>query len=182
VVLLPAPGVLDGDHWALRLFAEILGGGMSSRLFQEARERLGLAYAIDAYADAYADVGVLGVYAGCAAKDAGKLARVVAGEIRSLAGRVEAAELARAKAQLKASLFMGRESLAARAEQAAAQWLTFGRLLAPAELAGAIEAVEAPDLARLGARLLAPGLSTVSVLGPAPAMIAPERFEAALYG
>ncbi|MEP6968175.1 MAG: pitrilysin family protein [Pseudomonadota bacterium] len=182
VALLPAPGVLDPDHWALRLFAEILGGGMSSRLFQEARERLGLAYAIDAYADAYADVGVLGVYAGCAAKDAGKLAEVVAGEIRSLARCVEAAELARAKAQLKASLFMGRESLIARAEQAAAQLLTFGRLLAPAELAGAIEAVEALDLARLGARLLSPGLSTVSVLGPAPAMNAPKRFEAALFG
>ncbi len=75
VFLLPAPGSLDDDFWALRLFAEMLGGGMSSRLFQEARERLGLAYAIDAYSDTYADVGVLGVYAGCAARDAARLAR-----------------------------------------------------------------------------------------------------------
>ena len=70
VFMVPAPGVVDADHWVFRLFAEVLGGGMSSRLFQEARERLGLAYAVDAYAETYADIGVLGVYAGCGAKDA----------------------------------------------------------------------------------------------------------------
>ena len=182
VFLLPAPGQGDPDHWALRLFAEILGGGMSSRLFQEARERLGLAYAIDAYADAYADVGVLGVYAGCAAADAGRLAQVAAGEIRNLAAAVHAPELARAKAQLKASLFMGRESLAARAEQAAAQILAFGRLMPPAEIGAAIVAVTAADLARLGERLLAPRRVAVSALGPKAAADAPARFEAALFG
>ena len=87
VFLLPAPGGLDDDVWALRVFVEILGGGMSSRLFQEARERLGLAYAIDAYSDTYADVGVLGVYAGCAAQDAGRLAEVTAQQIRALTAR-----------------------------------------------------------------------------------------------
>ena len=137
VFLLPAPAVTDPLYWALRLYAEILGGGMSSRLFQEARERLGLAYAIDAYAESYADTGVLGVYAGCEASNADQLARVVAGEIRSLVNTLGAGELARAKAQLKAALFMGRESLAARAEQLAAQHLAFGRLLPPEEAADA---------------------------------------------
>jgi len=182
VFLLPAPGVLDPDYWALRLFAEVLGGGMSSRLFQEARERLGLAYAIDAYSDAYSDVGVMGVYAGCAPADAGRLAQVAAVEIRSVAAQVGAAELARAKAQLKASLFMARESLSARAEQAAVQVLTFGRLLPGAEIAQALDAVGADDIARLGARLLAPRRCAVAVLGPAPAMDAPRRFEDALFG
>ena len=182
VVLLPAPGLLDPDHWAARLFAEVLGGGMSSRLFQEAREKLGLAYAIDAYADAFADAGVLGIYAGCAAADAARLARVVAGQVKALASRVEGPELSRAKAQLKASLFMGRESLLARAEQGAAQHLAFGRLLGAAELAGAIDAVGPDDLARLGARLLSPRLATVSVLGPKSAMDAPGAFEDALFG
>jgi len=181
VFLLPAPGVLDPDHWALRLFAEMLGGGMSSRLFQEARERLGLAYAIDAYADTYADVGLLGVYAGCAPADAGRLAEVVAGEIAGLVGEVRPAELARARAQLKASLFMGRESLTARAEQAAAQVLTFGRLLTPAEISAAIESVTLDDLARLGGRLLGSGRATVGVLGPKAAMDASGRFEASLF-
>jgi predicted Zn-dependent peptidase len=182
VFLLPAPGLLDADHWALRLFAEVLGGGMSSRLFQEARERLGLAYAIDAYADAYADVGVLGIYAGCGAADAARLADVAASEVKSLVSRATAPELSRAKAQLKASLFMGRESLLARAEQAAAQQLAFGRLLAPVELAAAIDAVDLEDLARLGVRLLAPERVTASVLGPKQAMNAPRAFEDALFG
>ena len=181
VFLLPAPGVLDPAHWALRLFAEILGGGMSSRLFQEARERLGLAYAIDAYADTYADVGLLGVYAGCAPADAGRLAEVVAGEIAALAGEVRPPELARAKAQLKASLFMGRESLTARAEQAAAQVLTFGRLLSPGEISTAIDSVTPEELAQLGGGLLAPSRVTVAVLGAKTAMDAPARFEAALF-
>jgi predicted Zn-dependent peptidase len=182
VFLLPAPGVADPGHWALRLFVEILGGGMSSRLFQEARERLGLAYAIDAYSDAYADAGVMGVYAGCAPADAGRLADVAAKEILSLAARVEAAELARAKAQLKASLFMGRESLAARAEQAAAQQLAFGALLSPTDMAGAIDQVTPADIAAIAERLLAPRACTVSVLGPKAAMDAAKRFEAALFG
>ncbi|MDQ2860055.1 MAG: insulinase family protein [Pseudomonadota bacterium] len=182
VFLLPAPGVLDADHWTLRLFAEVLGGGMSSRLFQEARERLGLAYAIDAYADAYADVGVLGIYAGCAAPDAAHLAKVVAEQIIALAAGAEERELSRAKAQLKASLFMGRESLLARAEQAAAQHLAFGRLIGPAEQAAAIDAVGAGDMARLATRLLAPRLATVSVLGPKRAMDAPRAFEDGVFG
>jgi predicted Zn-dependent peptidase len=182
VFLLPAPGVVEADHWAARLFAEVLGGGMSSRLFQEARERLGLAYAIEAYADAYADVGVLGIYAGCAAVDAARLAQVVGSELKSLVAGTTAPELSRAKAQLKASLFMGRESLIARAEQAAAQHLAFGRLLPPAELARAIDAVDLDDLARLGRRLLTPRRATVSVLGPKPAMDAPRAFEDTLFG
>jgi predicted Zn-dependent peptidase len=181
VFLLPAPRLADPDYWAFRLFAEALGGGMSSRLFQEARERLGLAYAIDAYAEAYADVGVLGVYAGCAAADAGRLAEVAAGEIRALIAGCSAAELARSKAQLKSSLFMARESLLIRAEQAAAQVLSLGDLQTPAALAAAIDAVTLDDIGRLGARLLGPGRSTASVLGPRPAMDAPARFEAALF-
>jgi predicted Zn-dependent peptidase len=181
VFLLPAPGILDPDHWALRLFAEMLGGGMSSRLFQEARERLGLAYAIDAWADAYADVGVMGIYAGCAAADAGRLAETAAGEILGLARQAGENELARAKAQLKASLFMGRESLTARAEQAAAQMLALGRLLESREMAEAIDRVTAEDIARLADRMLGPGLCTVSALGPKAAMDAPERFESRLF-
>jgi predicted Zn-dependent peptidase len=182
VFLLPAPGVGDADHWALRLFAEMLGGGMSSRLFQEARERLGLAYAIDAWSEAYADIGVIGIYAGCAARDAGRLAEVAATEILSLARAAEDGELARAKVQLKASLFMGRESLAARAEMAAAQQLAFGRLLDPAEMAGAIDAVSQSDIARLARRVLDPRRCTVSALGPKAALEAPTRFEGRLFG
>ena len=182
VFYLPGIGALDPDYFALRLFTEALGGGMSSRLFQEARERLGLAYAIDAFAESYQDTGMIGVYAGCAAKDAAALAGVVADQILRLAQAVGDAELARAKAQLKASLFMSRESLAARAEQAAAQLLVFGRLLTPEEIAAAIDAVTPDDLGRVAGRLLGPRLSAPAVLGPAPALAAADRFHQALFG
>ncbi|HEY1880600.1 MAG TPA: hypothetical protein VGG68_11775 [Caulobacteraceae bacterium] len=77
---------------------------------------------------------------------------------------------------------MSRESLAVRAEQAAAQMLAFGRLVPNAELAAEVEAVSEADVARLAARLLAPGRAAASVLGPGPALDAPARFEAALFG
>jgi predicted Zn-dependent peptidase len=182
VILLPSVGVVDPDYFALRLLAEILGGGMASRLFQEARENRGLAYAIDAYAETYSDTGVLGVFAGCAARDATELADVAAGELAGMTRGVEDAELARAKAQLKASLFMGRESALARAEQAAGQVLLFGRVLPPAELAETIDAVRPEDLARLGERILSAGACAAAVLGPRPALKAGEVFQRALFG
>ena len=181
VFMLPTIGVSHPDYFALRLFAEILGGGMSSRLFQEAREKLGLAYAVDAYAETYADQGVLGIFAGCAAKDAARLAEVAAQQIRNLADDVTAAELARAKAQLKAGLFMARESPLARAEQAAGQVLLFGRLLTTAEIAEDVDRVSAADLQRVGAGLTAPGKVVASILGPKAAHKAAETFRRAIF-
>ena len=181
VFLLPAPSATDPGYWAMRIFAEMLGGGMSSRLFQEAREKLGLAYAIDAYAESYSDTGVLGVYAGCDAANAAKLAEVVAVQIRALSEGVAKGELARAKAQLKASLFMARESLAARAEQSAAQHLVFGRLLDPAEMARRIDAVDEAAIADHGGALLSVKRSAGSVLGPKAALTAPKVFAETLF-
>ncbi len=181
VFLLPTVGVRDEAYFTVRLFAEILGGGMASRLFQEAREKRGLAYAVDAYAETYADVGQLGVFAGCAAKDAAELAKVAAGEIRGMAEGVTDAELSRAKAQLKASMFMARESLLSRAEQAAGQVLLFGRLLPTPELAEEIDAVTAADITALGAAMLAPRKAAISVLGPKAALKAADAFEKALF-
>ena len=182
VLLLPAPGVLDPDYFALRVFAEILGGGMSSRLFQEVREHRGLAYAVDAFADTHADVGVLGVYAGTSPKDAAEAARVCAGQIEAMVHQVHDAELKRAKAQLKAGVFMARESVLARAEQTAGQLLTFNRLFTVAETAAAVDAVSAEDVRRLGARLLEPGACACAVLGPKRALSAGQGFARALFG
>lgn len=181
VILLPAVGAKDPAYFALRLLAEILGGGMASRLFQEAREKRGLAYAIDAYAETYADAGVLGVFAGCAAGDAAELAQVTAEEILGMA-QVGEAELARAKAQLKGAMFMSRESALARAEQAAAQMLLFDRILDPAEIAAEVDAVTAADLARLTGQILSHGRAAAAVLGPKAALGAAEAFQRALFG
>jgi predicted Zn-dependent peptidase len=181
VFLLPGVPVLDPAYWAFRLFAEALGGGMSSRLFQDVRERLGLAYAIDAYAEAWTDVGALGIYAGCAAADAGALAEAAAGQVRDLLRRPQPEELARAKAQLKASLYMSRESLASRAEQTAAQILVFGRPVPTVEFADAIDAVTLEDISALEPIVMA-GRLAAGVLGPKAAAAAPKRFGAALAG
>ena len=182
VLLLPAVGVLDPDYFALRLLAEILGGGMASRLFQEAREVRGLAYAIDAYSETYADVGLLGVFAGCAADDAVELAQVTADQIKGLTDPVSPAELARAKAQLKGAMFMGRESALARAEQAAGQVLLFGHTLDPEAVAEEVDAVTPAQLAALTAEILQPGKAAVAVLGPKKALAAADTFQRALFG
>lgn len=181
VFMLPTVGVADPDYFALRLFAEILGGGMSSRLFQEAREKLGLAYAVDAYAETYADQGVLGIFAGCAARDASRLAEVAARQIVELAQDVTQAELARAKAQLKAGLFMARESPLARAEQAAGQVLLFGRILSTAEIAEDVDRVTAADLQRVGRGLTRSGRVAASILGPKAAHRAAEAFHNGIF-
>jgi predicted Zn-dependent peptidase len=182
VLLLPAVGACDPDYFVLRLLAEILGGGMASRLFQEAREKRGLAYAVDAYAETYADVGVLGVFAGCAASDAAELAQVAAGEIAAMTTPVPEAELARAKAQLKGAMFMSRESALSRAEQAAAQVLLFDRTLDPDAVAREIDAVTPADLVRLTEAVLSQRQAAVAVLGPKPALAAAEGFQRALFG
>jgi predicted Zn-dependent peptidase len=182
VFLLPALGVRHPDYFALRLFAEILGGGMASRLFQEAREKRGLAYAVDAYSETYSDTGVLGVFAGCAAKDAVELAQVAAGEIQALAAKVEPDELSRAKAQLKASMFMARESCLSRAEQAANQVLLFGEVLPTAVMAQQIDQATAADVERVGEALLAPRRCAASALGPKSSMKAADSFRRALFG
>ena len=181
VFLLAGPGARHTHYYTARVFAEILGGGMSSRLFQEAREKRGLAYSIDAWAESYADIGMFGVYAGAAAENAAPLAEVVAAEIKGLADQVSDDELQRAKAQLKARLLMARESPLVRAEQAAGQMLLFGRLFSAQEIADGVEAVSAADVRALGEELLASGACVGAALGSARAMSAPERFQRSLF-
>ena len=180
VLLLPGASARDPDYYVQRLFAEVLGGGMASRLFQEARESRGLCYAVDAYAETYEDAGLLGVYAGVSDKDAAPMARLAAEQVAALAERVEPAELARARAQARSQLFMGRESPLNRAEQAAGQLHLFDRLFDPGELAALVDAVDADGFRRYGVRLMQAGTSAAAVLGRKRAGPAAEAFGAAL--
>jgi len=177
------PGVTATDPAlpAMRLFTEILGGGMASRLFQSAREERGLAYAIDAYHEAYEDTGVLGIYAGAAADRAVELAEVCADEIRNLAttGPTDG-ELSRAKAVQKAGLWMSDESPASRAGRNAAQTLIHGAPVSSEASAARIEAVTAEDLRAVGLALLASGRAATAVLGPKAANGAGAAFAARL--
>lgn len=179
---IPGLSAHDVDTPALRLFAEIFGGGMASRLFQSAREDRGLAYAVDAWFEGYEDAGVLGVYAGAAADRSEELARVAAAELRSLAldGPTDE-ELARAKAVLSAGLWMADESPASRAGRNAAQTLLFGAPVPSETLTARVAAVTGDDMRRLGARLLASGKSATAVLGPKAAGKAGRVFAETLY-
>lgn len=178
----PAVAVMDPDYFALRLFAEILGGGMASRLFQEAREARGLAYAIDAWTDSYEDTGILQIFAGAAAGKAKGLSELVAQELRKLVeGGATDAELARAKAQVQASLFMAEESPLARAEIAANRLFLYGRIPAAAEVRAEIDSVTLADLRRVGERLLNPGRAAAAVLGPKSSMASAAVFEKVLF-
>jgi predicted Zn-dependent peptidase len=178
---LPGPGARDPDWYAARLFAEILGGGMASRLFQEAREKRGLAYSVDAWATSYDDAGQIGVFAGAAPEHAEALSRLVAEQIRGLAEHVTQAELDRGKAQLKTSLFMARESPQSRAERAASQALLFGRVLTAEETRAGVDAVTAADLTGAVQRMLSPRRAATAALGPRTALKAGDAFMETLF-
>lgn len=157
----------EDELYAMQVYSTVLGGGMSSRLFQEAREKRGLCYAIQAFGASYADTGLFGVYAGTSAADARELVHVIAGEMKALAADVDEDEIVRAKAQLRSGLLMGLEQASARCEQIAGQYLTFGRLFTPRELIARIDAVDATQVRRMAARILASGPMSLAVLGPA---------------
>jgi predicted Zn-dependent peptidase len=152
----------DPDYWAVQVLAGALGGGMSSRLFQEARENRGLCYAIDAVAASYADTGLLSIYAGTGADRVAELLEVVAEQVRGLARTPEPAEIDRAKAQLKAGLLMSLESCAAVADGIARQLLVHGRTIPVDEMLAAIEAVDEEAIRRVGERLFGRGSPTTS--------------------
>lgn len=164
----------DLDYWAVQVLTMALGGGMSSRLFQEARENRGLCYAIDAASSSFAETGLLTIYAGTGGGQVGELLEVVAEEARGLARDPDAAEIARAKAQLRAGLLMSLESCAAVADGIARQLLVFGRPIPVDEMLGRIEAVDLEAVARVGARLFASGgattLVTLGALETVPAL------------
>ncbi|MDC7674953.1 M16 family metallopeptidase [Asticcacaulis machinosus] len=156
----------DDDLFATRLFCEILGGGMASRLFQSAREDRGLAYTIDAWSTQYRDTGVIGVYAGCLAADVEPLCELIAQNLRDLTHDPLERELERARAQFKTSLYLNEESPAMRAGAYAAQLLTYGRLFGIDEQARDLDAVTRDDLSRVGQLVLTQGGCASAILGP----------------
>ena len=156
----------DPNLYSLQVFTNVLGGGMSSRLFQEVREQRGLCYAIYAFHAPYSYIGMFGLYAGTDAADVAELMRVVVGEINAAAETINEAEVARAKAQMKAGLLMALESSSARAEQLARQLFNWGRPVPLDELVEKIEAVTVESARAAGRALIARGRPAVAALGP----------------
>jgi len=152
--------------FSLQVFSNILGGGMSSRLFQEVREIRGLCYSISSFHMAYSDTGFFGIYAGTDDNDAPELTQVVMDEMERAVSTITEAEVARAKAQMKAGLLMALESSSSRAEQLARQMMIHGRPLPLSEIVAKIEAVTVESTQAAGRGLIARSRPAVAGLGP----------------
>lgn len=169
VMAFAAPSYRSEEFYTGQVFSGLFGGGMSSRLFQEVRERLGLCYAIYSNCWALADTGLFGVHAATGPEMMGKLIDVVGRLLVAAATeKPTEAELARSKAQLKAGLLMGLESSSARAEQMARHLLLFDRLIDTTELVERIENVTADDVRVLAGKLVGGARASVAVVGAGP--------------
>lgn len=166
-LVLGFPGVsfTDPDYYTALVLSAVLGGGMSSRLFQEIREKRGLVYTIYSFASSYFDGGVFGIYAGTGESEVKELVPVLCGELTGLAHSLTEREVARAATQLKASLLMGLESSSSRAEHNASHLLIYGRPVSTKELVSAIDRVDRAAVSRLALRLFR-SEPTLAVLGP----------------
>jgi predicted Zn-dependent peptidase len=157
----------DPELYALQVFTNVVGGGMSSRLFQEVREKRGLCYAIYTFHSPYSDTGLFGLYAGTDAADASELMRVVVDQLAAAADDLDAKEIDRAKAQMKAGLLMALESSSARAEQLARQIFAHGRPLAIEEIIAKVDAVTVASARAAGRELIRRSPPAFAALGPA---------------
>ncbi len=163
------PAYRDADMHTAQVYATAVGGGMSSRLFQKIREERGLCYSIYAQAGSYDDTGMLTIYAGTSVEEIGDLGRLTMDELKRAAEDMSEAEVARAKAQLKAGLLMGLESPSARAERMARYLAIWGRVPGLQEATAEIEGVSTADVRAFGAKIVAEGAAALALYGPVEA-------------
>ncbi len=166
-VILGFQGVsrLDGDFHAASALSSVLGGGMSSRLFQEVREKRGLVYSIFSFHAAYQDDGQFGIYAGTSPERLGELIPVICDEVQKAANNISEEEVDRAKAQLRASLLMGRESMMSRADRQAKHLLARDAVIDIDDITAKIQALDVAAVRGVAARIFSSKL-TMAGLGP----------------
>jgi predicted Zn-dependent peptidase len=182
-LVLGFPGITlcDPDYYAASVLSTAFGGGMSSRLFQEVREKRGLVYSIYSFAHSYRDGGLFGIYAGTGEDEAAELLPVLCDEAQKLHDGFAPGELARAKAQMKAGLLMSLESTSARCEQMAQHMLIHGTPFDPDEIVRQIDAVDNDAIQRIVSHWRSAPPTLVS-LGPVKKLEDFARVEARLSG
>lgn len=161
-----SPGYRADDIYVAQIYASALGGGMSSRLFQEIRENRGLCYTIFAQAGAYADTGMTTIYAGTSAEQLPELATITIDEMKRAASDMSPAEVARARAQMKAGLLMGLESPSNRAERLARLIQIWDRIPPLSETIEKIDAVTTGDVRDLAQRMAEAAPAALALYGP----------------
>jgi len=154
------------DRYSMHLLNTILGAGVSSRLFQEVREKRGLAYSIYSFNNSYLDTGVWGVYAGTDKRHAEEVIDIITDQIRSLSDSISPEDLRRAKDQLKGNLMLALESTSSKMINIARQEIYYGRYFAPEEIINAVEAVTLEDIKALSHRLVGNNPFALTVYGP----------------
>lgn len=173
VVGFPGVSYDDEDYYAAAVLSTLLGGGMSSRLFQEIRENRGLCYTISSFSASYLDGGVFGIYTGTGEKEVVELMPLLADQLHSVKKPAADDEVRRARAQMKAGLLMSLESTNARMDALGSHLLIYGRPIPVEEITTGIDSVTAEDIARVASRIFA-GAPTLAATGPLKKL---EKFE-----
>ena len=169
------------DFYASQVLSMILGGGMSSRLFQEVREKRGLCYSVYAFHWGFSDTGIFGVHSATGQSDISKLIPVIVDELQKAGDNIAQDELDRARAQYRAGLIMSGESASSRASQIARQLLLFGRPIAKDELMERLSALTIERLRDLSSRLFST-TPTIAAVGPIGKLAPYEAIRDALPG
>jgi predicted Zn-dependent peptidase len=157
----------DDRRFALGVLNNALGGGMSSRLFQEIREKRGLAYSVYSYASQYAETGLFGVYVGCMPKKIDQVLDLCRTELAAVGdGGISEEELARGKGQMRGSLVLGLEDTGSRMSRLGKSELVYGELMSVDEILRHIDAVTPDDVRAVARDIVAAGTSSLAVIGP----------------
>ena len=167
------------DYYSLMIYSSLLGGGMSSRLFQEIREKRGLVYGISSFSSAYSDTGVFGIYLGTGDSQIKELIPVLCDQLNTSSDSIAEKEINRGKAQLKASLLMGRESAFRRCEVAARQLIVFNRVIEPPEILRKIDEVNIETVKRIAKKIVSRPI-TISSIGPIENLETLDKIQARL--
>ena len=162
-----APGYLSESIYASQIYSIALGGGMSSRLFQEIREKRGLCYTIFAQAGAYSDTGLLTIYSGTSSENLKNLSDITISEMKRAAIDFEQAELDRARVQMKAGMLMGLESASSRVERLARMLIIWNRIPSLDEVVQKIDAVSLEDVRSFASNILLDKKPSLATYGPA---------------
>ena len=175
VIGFPSVTFYDPDFYAQQVLSMLLGGGMSSRLFQEVREKRGLVYSIYSFTSAYRDSGMLGIYAGTGEKQIKELVPVVCDELLAIKESDLEVEIERSKVQLRSGLMMSRETTSNRCEQMAQHLLVYGDIMTVEEIVEKVNHVDISSVKRVIKKLLAT-VPTLTALGPISNLEAYDKF------
>jgi predicted Zn-dependent peptidase len=180
VLGLPAYSYHDDNYYAVQMLSTIFGGGMSSRLFQEVREKRGLAYTIQSFVSSYDDGGILGIFAGTAQEQVNELLLVLGDELLKLTDTISEAEFHRARAQLKAGQLMSQESSSYRAEELVRNMLAYGRHIPVEEVVTKIDGVTLNHVSALAGQLMQAPRFTLAAIGQVEGIVDVEAIAARL--